>query len=232
MSPAGTFKQPKKPDPVVQWWKGLSRETRAAVLTTAGCLAGTAAIVWLGILPALSAHASLAERSSELGAKLEGIHRDAQRTQKLEEETAALAADVSNRCERLVLDPLVNSLSESAAAKIRPLAEARRVSFTAAAVELPRLPLADPGATPPLPPADARYFARQPVSFRASAAWWDLLDFLGDVAEAHPAATLTSLTVSPRPDSPDAHDVSFTLEWPVVAPRPAPKGAKAKEAAQ
>ena len=224
MTPAGTFKQPKKPDPVMQWWKGLSRETRAAALTTAGCLAGTAAIVWLGILPALSAHASLAERSSELGAKLEGIHRDAQRTQKLEEETAALAASVSNRYERLVLDPLVNSLSESAAAKVRPLAEARRVSFTAAAVELPKLPVADPGAQPSLPPADARYFARQPVSFRASAAWWDLLDFLGDVAEAHPAATLTSLAVAPRPETPDAHDVSFTLEWPVAAARPAAKG--------
>ena len=29
------------------------------------------------------------------------------------------------------------------------------------------------------------------------------------------------LAVVPRPDSPDAHDVSFTLEWPVEAPRPA-----------
>ena len=45
MTPSGTFKQPKKPDPVVLWWKGLSRETRAAVLTTAGCLAGIAAIL-------------------------------------------------------------------------------------------------------------------------------------------------------------------------------------------
>lgn len=224
MSPSGTFKQPKKPDPLVLWWKGLSRETRAAVATTAGCLAGTAAIVWFAILPALAAHEDLASRSSELGAKLDGIHRDAQRTQKLEEETDALAAEVSNRCERLVLKPLVNSLSEAAAAKLRPLAKARGVSFTAAATELPQQPIADPGAPPPATPAGARYFARQPVSFRASAAWWDLLDFFDDIAAAEPSATLTSLAVSPRPESPDAHDVSFTLEWPVEAARPAAKG--------
>lgn len=230
MTPSGTFKQPKKPDPVVLWWKGLSRETRAAVLTTAGCLAGIAAIVWFAILPALASRASLAEKSSELGAKLEGIHRDAQRTQRLEEEAAALEATVSNRSERLVLAPLVNSLSEAAAAKLRPLASARRVSFTATAVEMPQIPVADPGTAAPTPPAGARYYARQPVSFRASASWWDFLDFLGDVAEAHPAATLVSLSVSPRPESPDAHDVSFTLEWPVEAARPVPKGGK--EAAQ
>jgi hypothetical protein len=224
MTPSGTFKQPKKPDPVVLWWKGLPRETRAAVVTTGGCLAAIAAIVWFAILPALSAHADLASKSSELGARLEGIHRDAQRTQKLEDETDALAADVSNRCGRLVLDPLVNSLSEAASARLRPLAETHRVSFLSAAIELPQLPVADPGAAAPAPPADARYFARQPVSFRASAGWWDLMDFLGDVAEAQPGATLTSLTVSQRPDSPDAHDVSFTLEWPVAAARPAAKG--------
>jgi hypothetical protein len=224
MTPSGTFKQPKKPDPVVLWWKGLPRETRAAVVTTGGCLAAIAAIVWFAILPALSAHADLASKSSELGARLEGIHRDAQRTQKLEEETAALAAEVSNRCGRLVLDPLVNSLSEAASARLRPFAEKHRVSFLAAAIELPQLPVADPGAAAPAPPADARYFARQPVAFRASAAWWNLMDFLGDVAEAQPGATLTSLTVSQRPDSADAHDVSFTLEWPVEAARPVAKG--------
>ena len=224
MTPAGTFKQPKKPDPIVLWWKGLPRETRAAVLTTGGCLAATAAIVWFAILPALAAHGDLAAKSSDLGAKLEGIHRDAQRTQKLEEEADALAAEVSNRCGRLVLDPLVNSLSEAASARLRPFAEAHRVSFTAAAVELSQIPVADPGSAPPAPPADARYFARQPVSFRASAAWWDFVDFLGDVAEAQPGATLTALTVAPRPDSVDAHDVSFTLEWPVEAARPAAKG--------
>ena len=226
MSPSGTFKQPKKPDPVVMWWKGLSRETRAAVVTTAGCLAGTAAIVWFAILPALAAHEDLASKSSELNAKLENIHRDAQRTQKLEEEADALAAEVSNRCERLVLEPLVNSLSEAASAKLRPLAEAHGVSFVAAATELAQVPIADPGASPPAPPADARYFARQPVSFRASAAWWGLLDFFGDIAAAQPAATLTSLTVSPRPESPDSHDVAFTLEWPVETARPAAKGGK------
>ena len=221
MSPSGTFKQPKKPDPVALWWKGLSRETRAAVLTTVACLAGTAAIIWFAILPALAAREDLAAKSSELGARLESIHRDAQRTQKLEEETDALAAEVSNRCERLVLEPLVNSLSESASAKLRPLAAAHGVSFVAAASEQAQQPVADPGAQPPSPPADARYVARQPVSVRASAAWWDLVDFLGAVAEALPSATLTSLAVVPRPDSPDAHDVSFTLEWPVEAPRPA-----------
>ncbi len=226
MSPSGTFKQPKKPDPVVMWWKGLSRETRAAVVTTAGCLAGTAAIVWFAILPALAAHEDLASRSSELGAKLEGIHRDAQRTQKLEEEADALAAEVSNRCGRLVLEPLVNSLSEAASAKLRPLAEAHGVSFVAAATEQAQQPVADPGASPASPPADARYFARQPVSFRASAAWWNLLDFFDDIAEAEPSATLTALAVIPRADSADAHDVSFTLEWPVEAARPAAKGAK------
>ena len=226
MSPSGTFKQPKKPDPVVLWWKGLSRETRAAVVTTVGCLAGTAAIVWFAILPALAAHEDLASKSSELGAKLESIHRDAQRTQKLEEEADALAAEVSNRCGRLVLEPLVNSLSEAASAKLRPLAEARGVSFVATATEQAQQPVADPGASPAAPPAEARYFARQPVSFRASAAWWDLMDFLGDVAESQPSATLTSLTVSPRPESTDAHDVSFTLEWPVETARPVAKGGK------
>ena len=225
MSPSGTFKPPKKPDPIALWWKGLTRETRSAVLVTAGCLAATGAIVWFAILPALSAHADLAAKSSELGAKLEAIHRDAQRTQKLEEETDALAADVSNRCERLVLDPLVNSLSEAAAAKLRPLAAQHGVVFTVPAMEQTRLPIADPGAPPPAPPAGARYFARQPVVFRATAGWWNLLDFLADTAEQHPAATLVALSVVPRPDSPDAHDVSFTLEWPVESERPAMKGA-------
>ena len=37
MSPVGTFKPPKKPDPVAIWWKGLPRETRTAILSTAGC---------------------------------------------------------------------------------------------------------------------------------------------------------------------------------------------------
>ena len=224
MSPSGTFKPPKKPDPIALWWKGLTRETRSAVLVTAGCLAATGAIVWFAILPALSAHADLAARSSELGAKLEAIHRDAQRTQKLEEETDALAADVSNRCERLVLDPLVNSLSEAAAAKLRPVAARHGVTFTTPATELAKAPVADPGTPPPSPPAGARYFARQPVSFRATAGWWSLLDFLADVAREHPSATLVSLAVVPRPESSDAHDVSFTLEWPVEAERPAAKG--------
>ena len=224
-----TFKQPKKPDPVVLWWKGLSRETRGAVLVTAGCLAAIAAIVWFVILPALAAHDDLASRSSELGAKLEGIHRDASRVQKLEEETSELAATISNRCEALVLEPLVNSLSEAAAAKLRPLAAERRVAFTTAAIELPQLPIADPGAAPESPPADARYFARQPVSFHAAAGWWDLMDFLGDVSEALPSATLSALAIASRPDSPDAHDVSFTLEWPVSAARPAAKGGKGGE---
>ena len=226
MTPSGTFKQPKKPDPVALWWKGLSRETRVAVLTTCGCVAGAVAIVWFAILPALAARGDLVAKSSDLGARLESIHRDAQRTQKLEEETNALAAEVSNRCGRLVLEPLVNSLSEAASAKLRPLAASRRVAFTAAAVELARVPVSDPGASPAVPPADARFFARQPVAFRASAAWWDLVDFFGDVAEAQPSATLTALTVSPRPDSPDAHDVSFTLEWPVETARPAAKAPK------
>ncbi len=224
MTPSGTFKQPKQPDPVVLWWKGLPRETRAAVVTTGGCLAAIAAIVWFAILPALSAHADLASKSSELGARLEAIHRDAQRTQKLEEETDALAAAVSNRCERLVLDPLVNSLSEAAAAKLRPLAGKHGVVFTVPASELPKVPIADPGSPAPSPPSGARYFARQPVSFRASASWWGLMDFFADVAEEHPAATLVGLSVVPRPDSADAHEVSFALEWPVESERPAAKG--------
>ncbi len=225
MSPAGTFKPQKKPDPVALWWKGLPRETRSAVLVTAGCLAATAAIVWLVVMPALESHAGLAAKSSELGAKLEGIHRDAMRTQKLEEETQDLAATVSNRCEKLVLDPLVNSLSEAAAARLRPLAAGHGVVFTTPASEQSKLPIADPGSPPPAPPVGARYFARQPVAFRATAGWWNLLGFFADVAEAHPAATLVSLSVVPRPDSPDAHDVSFTLEWPVESERPAKKGA-------
>ena len=97
--------------------------------------------------------------------------------------------------------------------------------FTVPAMEQTRLPIADPGATPPAPPAGARYFARQPVVFRATAGWWNLLDFLAETAERHPAATLVALSVAPRPDSPDAHDVSFTLEWPVESERPAKKGA-------
>lgn len=225
MSPAGTFKPPKKPDPVAIWWKGLPRETRTAILSTAGCLAATALIVWFAILPARAARRDLAAANAEVTEKLEGIHRDASRTQKLEEETEALAADVSNRCERLVLDPLVNSLSEAAAAKLRPLAARHGVVFTVPAMEQTKLPIADPGAPPPAPPAGARYFARQPVVFRATAGWWNLLDFLADTAEQHPAATLVALSVVPRPDSPDAHDVSFTLEWPVESERPAKKGA-------
>ena len=225
MTPAGTFKQQKKPDPVVLWWKGLPRETRTAVVSTAGCLAAAAAIVWFAVLPARAAHRDLAAANAEVSAKLENIHRDASRTQKLEEETSALAAGVSNRCARLVLDPLVNSLSESAAAKLRPLAAGRGVVFTVPASEQTKVPIADPGAPPPSPPAGARYFARQPVAFRATAGWWNLLGFFADVAEAHPAATLVSLSVVPRPDSPDAHDVSFTLEWPVESERPAKKGA-------
>jgi hypothetical protein len=226
MTPSGTFKQPKKPDPVVLWWKGLPRETRAAVVTTGGCLAAIAAIVWFAILPALSAHADLASKSSELGARLEAIHRDAQRTQKLEEEADALAAEVSNRCERLVLEPLVNSLSEAGAARLRPLAAEHGVVFTVPAMEHEKLPIADPGAPPPSPPGGARYFARQPVVFRATAGWWGLLDFLSAVAEEQPAATLVALSVAPRSDSPDSHDVSFTLEWPVESERPAAKGGK------
>ena len=224
MSPSGTFKPPKKPDPVALWWKGLTRETRSAVVVTAGCLAATGAIVWFAILPALAAHADLASKNSELGARLESIHRDAQRTQKLEEETDALAAGVSNRCAELVLDPLVNSLSEAAAAKLRPVADRHGVRFTVPASELAKLPIADPGSPPPSPPAGARYFARQPVSFRASASWWNLMDFFADVAREHPAATLVALSVVPRPESADAHDVSFTLEWPVEAERPAARG--------
>ena len=224
MSPSGTFKPPKKPDPIALWWKGLPRETRTAILSTAGCLAATALIVWFAILPARAARRDLAAANAEVTEKLEGIHRDASRTQKLEEETEALAADVSNRCERLVLDPLVNSLSEAAAAKLRPVAARHGVTFTTPATELAKAPVADPGTPPPSPPAGARYFARQPVSFRATAGWWSLLDFLGDVAREHPSATLVSLAVVPRPESSDAHDVSFTLEWPVEAERPAAKG--------
>ena len=226
MSPVGTFKPQKKPDPVVLWWKGLSRETRSAILVTAGSLAATAAIVWLVVMPALESHVGLAERNSELSSKLEGIHRDAMRTQKLEEETDALAAEVSNRCERLVLEPLVNSLSEAGAARLRPLAAEHGVVFTVPAMEHEKLPIADPGAPPPSPPGGARYFARQPVVFRATAGWWGLLDFLSAVAEEQPAATLVALSVAPRSDSPDSHDVSFTLEWPVESERPAAKGGK------
>lgn len=224
MSPAGTFKPQKKPDPVAIWWKGLTRETRSAVLVTGGCLAVTAALVWLAVLPSLEAHEGLASKSSELGAKLESIHRDASRTQKLEEEADALAAEISNRCGRLVLEPLVNSLSEAASARLRPLAAGHGVVFTTPASEQSKLPIADPGSPPPAPPAGARYFARQPVAFRATAGWWNLLDFFADVAENQPAATLVSLSVVPRTDSPDAHDVSFTLEWPVETERPAAKG--------
>ena len=64
MTPSGTFKQPKKPDPIVLWWKGLPRETRAAVATTGGCLAGIAAIVWFAILPALGTCCNLRHRRS------------------------------------------------------------------------------------------------------------------------------------------------------------------------
>lgn len=228
MTPAGTFKQQKKPDPVVLWWKGLPRETRTAVVSTAGCLAAAAAIVWFGVLPAREAHGELAAANAELAGKLENIHRDASRTQKLEEEADALAAAVSNRCSRLVLDPLVNSFSEAAAARLRPLAANRGVRFVVPASEQTRVPVADPGAAPPSPPAGARYFARQPVVFRAAAGWWNLLDFLADVAEDQPGATLVALSVVPRPDSPDEHDVSFTLEWPVETERPAAKKGGAK----
>lgn len=224
MSPAGTFKPQKKPDPVVLWWKGLPREMQTAIFSTAGCLAAAAAIVWFAILPARATHRELAAANAEVSAKLEDIHRDASRTQRLEEEADALAADVSNRCERLVLDPLVNSLSEAAAAKLRPIAARNGVVFTTPALEQAKLPIANPGTPPPPPPASARYFARQPVVFRATAGWWNLLDFLAETAEEHPAATLVALTVAPRAESPDAHDVSFTLEWPVESKRPAKKG--------
>jgi len=212
------FKQQKKPDPVLEWWKGLSRETRESGIITIVLVAIAGALGWFVLKPSMAAHAGLASESAELGSKLEEIYRDSMRTQELEDETNALASNLVARTEAIVLEPLVNSLSEAAAAKLRPLASEHGVAFTTAAMERPSVPISEGGA---LPPKEARFFVRMPIAFRANAGYWDLVDFFADVAEKHPSATLVALSIAPRVETPDKHDVSFVLEWPAVGERPA-----------
>lgn len=212
----------KKPDPVLLWWNGLSKENKISIFATAGAVAAAIAVFVLVILPAKEEHGRLSGEAAELREKVEAANKLFAQTADKETEAANIETQALERVAAETLEPLNGSLAAAATLRLAPIFDRHGISVMGQGnmgVQGIILPATEAKTLP----EGVLYFTRQPISFMGQGSFWDFVEMLHDISTNQPTATLTALSILSNPTSAESQDLSFTLEWPVVSEKPAGK---------
>ena len=209
--------------PVIDW-DGIPKQTRTSIIVTVCAVVLCVAVLLLLVKPAMARKAGTAALLKTTEGEFETLYRNIASLSALRAATEMQEERLASLNANGVLVPLANSLDMRAMLLVEPIARECGVLLEGGSVKS-HLAMPINAAEPP----HGLVYARQPIEISGSGSYTSIVKLVSMIEERLPMATLSSLRILARNDTPEEHAVTICIEWPVAVERKVAKeGGKGK----
>ncbi len=195
-------------------WSGIPKQTRISIIVT-GCVSVLCvAVFFLLLKPALAEVDSTAAQLKTTEEEFEKLYRNISSLTRLRDATERQEERLTSLNENGVLIPLANSLDMRAMFLVEPIAKECGVLLDGGSVKSHQtMPIK---ATQP---PEGILYARQPIEISGSGSYSSIVKLVSAIEDRLPMATLSSMRILARNETPETHSVTLCIEWPVTVER-------------